>query len=65
MREIIRNARRVVHVAVREQNMVYWNNLVRGLSDVKAHIQLRDSDHGLFGRDRIADDLQLVYLYPG
>ncbi len=52
----------VVHMPVCEQNITYRNNLVGGLADVEADIQLRDCNHGLLTRDRIADDFQIVYL---
>ncbi len=58
----IRNTPGVVHMPMCEQNMVYGNNLVGGLADIEADVQLRDRNHGLLARDRIADDFQIVYL---
>ena len=63
MRQVIRDAGRMVHVAVRQQDMVDGNQLVRGLADVKTDIELRHRDHRLFAADGVPDDVQIVKLY--
>jgi len=61
--EVVGEARGVIHVAVREQNVVYGDDLVGGFADVETDIELRNGDDGFFAGDGVADDLQILYLY--
>ena len=61
--QIVRDSGRVVHMPVREQDVVDRNDLVRGLTDVESNVQLRYGHHGLFTGNGITDDIQIVDGY--
>ena len=63
VREVVGDAGGVVHVAVGEQDIIYGDNLVGGLTDVEADVELGDGDDGLFTGDGIADDVEVVDFY--
>ena len=63
MREVVGDAGGVVHVAVSEQDVVDGDNLVGGLSDVEADVELGDGDDGFLTGDGVADDVEVVDFY--
>ena len=52
----------MVHMAVRQQDIVDGYDLVGSLADIKADIQLRHRNNGLLAGYRVADDLEIVYF---
>jgi hypothetical protein len=61
MRKVIGNTGSVVHMAVGKENMIYRYNLVRGLADIEADVELRYSNNGFLAGNRIADYIQVIY----
>ena len=62
VRQVIGQACCMVHMSVGQQNMIDGDDLVRGLADIEAHIQLRYGDYGFFAGDRISDHVEVVNL---
>lgn len=60
MREVIGDTCGVIHMAVCEQDVIYGYNLVGGLADIEADVELRHSDDGFFAGNRIADYVQVI-----
>ena len=61
MREVIGDTGGVVHMAVGEQDVIYGYNLVWGLADIEANVELRHRDDGFLAGNRIADYIQVIY----
>jgi hypothetical protein len=61
MREVIGNTRGVVHMAMGKEDVIYGYNLVGGLADIEADIELRHRDNGFLAGNRIADYIQVIY----
>ena len=52
----------MVDMPVCQKHVINRYHLVRSLSDIETDVELRQGDHRLFGGDRIADYLQIIYL---
>ena len=48
-------------MAVGEQDVIYGYNLVGGLADIEADVELRHRDDGFLAGNRIADYIQVIY----
>jgi hypothetical protein len=47
-------------MAVSEQDVIYGYNLVGGLADIEADVELRHRDNGFLAGNRIADYVQVI-----
>ena len=63
MRKVICQPCGMVHVAMREENVVYRYDLIGGLAHVKADIELRYGNYGFFASYRIPDYIQIIDRY--
>ncbi len=63
LRQVVRESRRVVHVPVREQDVVDRDELVGRLADVEADVELRHAHHRLLPGDGVAEDIQVINLH--
>lgn len=58
--EVIGDACCVVHVAVCEEDVINWYDLIGGFSYIKADIELRHSDDSFFTGNGVADDIKVI-----
>jgi len=58
--EVICDTSSVIHVAMREEDVIYLNDLAGSLSYVEADIELRHSDDGFFPGDGVANYIEII-----
>ncbi len=63
MREVVSDAGGMIHMPVGEQDVVDGDNLIWGLSDIEADVELGDSDDSFLTGYGIADDVEVVDFY--